>query len=275
MARLAPKFAHRTEMAWLGLAIASLAFARAADTPAPAGEPESEAALIGIFYDLKQTPQHQPTGMDPTKYSQVVDEFLAKNWDESVLNRYYRASKPSFTTQIFIPLTNSDACAKAMGLDSKSVRPDLWVIHYKAQVSPPDSGTYRFVASGDDIIAIAVNGKTVLSSVGQDNGPGKFHWQPSEPNGPKAGSFLMVHGDWMDLKKDDVIDLDVIFGDEPGAVFDAFVMVQKKGATYAMDTTGHPILPIFQIAHYNTPVVNDVNMQPPFAIGFPIWQSLQ
>jgi hypothetical protein len=226
-----------------------------------------EGSLTGIFYDLKETQQKKPSGVDPGEYERIVEEYLAKNWDEDVLNRYYQVSKPLNTTQIFIPLANSDLAPKVFGLENTDARPNLWVAHYKAEVSPPEAGTYRFVGTGDDIIAVAVDGKTVLSSFGT--------WKPSEPNGPKAGSFLMVHGDWMTLKADQIIDLDVIFGDEPGAVFDAFLMIQKQGVTYKMDQTGHPILPIFQVAPYVTPVVNDINIEPPFATGFPIWKAMQ
>ncbi len=35
---------------------------------------------------------------------------------------------------------------------------------YKAQVSPPAPGTYRFVGIADDILAVGVNGKTMLVS---------------------------------------------------------------------------------------------------------------
>jgi hypothetical protein len=202
-----------------------------------------------------------------------LDEFLFKNWDETILNHYFRVSRPLYTTQIFIPSANSDEAPRIFGLVG-IVRPDLWLVHFKAQVCPPAVGTYRFVGTGDDVLAVAVNGKTVLWT---SSGPpgAKFHWTSSEADGPKAGSFPMVHGDWMTFKADDVIDLDVIFGDDPGFTFDAFLMIEQKGATYARDSTGHPILPIFQVAPYNTPASNDPNVQPPFATGFPIWKSVQ
>jgi hypothetical protein len=42
------------------------------------------------------------------------------------------------------------------------VQPSNWIIHYKGQVSPPSAGTYRFWGTADDLIAVAVNGKTEL-----------------------------------------------------------------------------------------------------------------
>jgi hypothetical protein len=62
-----------------------------------------EAALVGIMYDLKQDQSRHPTAENSNTYFDVVTEFLKKDWDEEVLNHYYRVSNPVYTTQIFIP----------------------------------------------------------------------------------------------------------------------------------------------------------------------------
>jgi hypothetical protein len=48
-------------------------------------------------------------------------------------------------------------------------------------------------------------------------------------------------------------------------------MVEKQGASYGTDRRGHPILPILQIAPYDTPKPPDAE----FATGFPTWKSYQ
>ncbi|MFZ4777343.1 MAG: hypothetical protein ACOYM3_18400 [Terrimicrobiaceae bacterium] len=103
----------------------------------------SESALIGILYDLKQSQEKEPIHMDTETYGEIVDEFLSKGWDESVLNRYFRAARPLYTTQIFIPLINADAAPRAFGVE-KIVKPSFWLIHYKGQVVAPCDGTWRF-----------------------------------------------------------------------------------------------------------------------------------
>src|ERR1700677_40146 len=128
---------------------------------------QSEAALVGVLYDLKQTQDHQPTSVDPETYTTVIDEFLSKGWDESVLNRYYRVSRPLYTTQIFIPNMNADKAPEAFGAQ-KTVKPSRWVIHYKGQLSAPETGTYRFWGIADDVMAAAVNGKTVVVGARRD-----------------------------------------------------------------------------------------------------------
>jgi len=241
------------------------------DDPSVFGQSkQSEAALIGVLYDLKQTQDHKPTNVDPEVYSTVVDEFLSKGWDEGVLNRYYRVSRPLYTTQIFIPNMDANEAPKAFGAE-KTVQPSRWVIHYKGQVSPPESGTYRFWGIADDVMAVAVNGKTVLVGNRRDTRLPLTNWQASERDGAHAGDGDLRPGDWMPLKATDIIDLDVIIGERPGGIFNAFLMVEKQGASYNTDRRGHLILPIFQIAPYNTPPTRDAE----FATGFPIWKSYQ
>jgi hypothetical protein len=231
---------------------------------------QSEAAFIGVLYDLKQTQDHKPTNVDPETYSAVVDEFMSQGWDENVLNRYYRVSKPLYTTQIFIPNMNADNAPKAFGAE-KTVKPSRWVIHYKGQVSPPETGTYRFWGIADDVMAVAVNGKTVLVGNRQDTRLPKTTWHASERDGAPAGDGNLRPGDWLNLKAGEIIDLDVIIGERPGGLFNAFLMVEKQGANYETDRRGHPILPILQIAPYNTPKAPDAE----FATGFPTWKSYQ
>jgi hypothetical protein len=245
------------------------------DNPSVFGqETPSEAALVGVLYDLKQTQDHQPTNVDPNMYSKVVEEFLTKDWDEGVLNRYYRVSKPLYTTQIFIPNMNANAAPKAFGAE-QMVKPSRWIVHYKGQVSPPSAGTYRFWGCADDALAVAVNGKTELVGCRRDMKMPAVQWQSTEKPGAQAADDPLIAGDWFDVKEGDIIDLDVIIGERPGGYFNAFLMIQKKGETYETDAKGNPILPIFQVAAYDTPVIDNVNAEPKFAKGSPPWKSYQ
>ena len=246
---------------------------------APSGQsPVGESTLIGELYDLKQTPDHKATGMDFNTFFKTVDEFLSKGWDESVLNRYYRVSKPLYTTQIYIPMMGSQLALVAYGVE-KEVQPILWLIHYKAQISPPEDGTYRFVGSGDDVLAVAVNGKTVLAAPLHNPDFSLLpltKWKPTEPGGMEGDLYgKMINGDWIPMKKDDVVDLDVIFGDCPGGLFSAFLTIEKKGGNYQRDKDGNAILPIFQVAPYDTPDHKNPREAPPFAKGYPIWKAYQ
>jgi hypothetical protein len=228
-----------------------------------------EAALIGIMYDLKQDPSRHPTTENSNTYFDVVTEFLKKGWDEDVLNRYYRVSNPVYTTQIFVPNMSADSAPKAFGAE-KTVQPSNWIIHYKGQVSPPSAGTYRFWGTADDLIAVAVNGKTelVYYLTIPKGVPGV--WEETDPEGQVAADSNLRPGDWFTVEANGTIDLDVIIGERPGGYFNAFLMIEKKGETYVGGPNA-PVLPIFQVAPFATPVQPG---EPKFSKGAP-WTCLQ
>jgi hypothetical protein len=232
---------------------------------------QSEAAMIGILYDFKQTQDHKPTNVDPASYVDVLDEFFSKGWDEKVLERFYRVSRPLYTTQIFIPIFDANEAPKEFGVE-KTVQPSRWIVHYKAQVSPPADGTYRLVAYADDVCAAAINGKTVVIGGRPDIRLKKTGWKPTEKREGRGISGDLVYGDWITLKKDDIVDLDVVIGERPGGQFGAFLMVQKQGDNYPPDENGNPTLPIFQVAPYDTPPRGNA---PKFSTGAPNWKSYQ
>ncbi len=232
------------------------------------------ASLMGAFYDLKQTPTHLLTGMNPNLYSQVIDRYLARNWDERILNPYFQVSTTLYSTQIFIPNMNADAAPKAFRA-GKMVAPSMWVVHYKGQVSPPTPGTYRFWGCADDAFAAAVNGKTVLVACRPDMRMPNVKWRSSEPPGAQAADDPLVAGDWMTIGPNQIIDLDVLVGERPGGQFNAFMLVEKQGEEYQRDSRGHPIFPIFQLAEYKTPELNNLGAEPKFARGYPPWIGYQ
>ncbi|HEX8372517.1 MAG TPA: hypothetical protein VF585_07040 [Chthoniobacterales bacterium] len=224
--------------------------------------------LLGTIYDLKQTQQRKPTGVTSESYVPLVDEFLKSDWDETILNKYFRGARPLITTQIFIPIMGANAAPKAYGVEGV-IKPALWVAHYKGQVTPPEDGTYRFVGFSDDLLALAVNGKTVLFG-------GKYTskvWK-SLGGGAKAGNGNLAYGEWIPMKKTETIDLDVLIGERPGVHFCAFLLYQKQGETYPMKD-GHPVLPIFQLAPYDTPEADKIENGTPFSKSNKLWKGHQ
>lgn len=246
---------------------AMLLRAEAGDEASVFGSKEvSETGLIGIIYDLKQTQKREPTGVTPVEYFGVIREFLDKGWEESVLNKYFRAARPLYTTQIYIPLQTAGTAPRAFGMEGV-IKPSVWVVHYKGQVSPPENGTYRFLCYADDLMAVAMNGKTVCEG---SRGLRLESWKsPEKKSGPKAGNGDLTYGDWIELKKDEPVDLDVIVGERPGGQFCAFLMYEKQGAAYPPG-----VYPIFQLGAYNTPEY-PAKDAPPFLKETKFWKGYQ
>jgi len=241
----------------------------------------SESALMGIFYDLKQTKQKEKVSMDAPIYNQVMADFIMKGWDETVLNKFYRISKPFYTTQVYVPMTPQNQAARAFGVDDK-VTGSYWIVHFKGQVIPPSGGRYRFVGYAHATIFVAINEKLVLNGCRFDinetvkNFPLHSVQSASDPqHGAPAGDWMLTVGPWIDLKADTPVDIDILFGNRVAPVLCAFLMVEKEGETYPTDPVTHfPVLPLFQVAPYNGTLLQD-KTGTPCAPNKSIWKSLQ
>jgi hypothetical protein len=223
----------------------------AADSVFGKRESGGDAALIGIIYDLKQDQKRKPTGVTPKDYSSILFQFMDKNWDEAELNRFFRAARPVYATQVFIPMMGAGEAPKAFGVENV-IKPAVWVVHYKGQVSPPESGNYRFLCFADDVMAVAVGGKTVCYGARPDMR--YTGWKSSmEEKGGIAGNGELTYGDWIPMKKNEPIDLDVLVGERPGGDFCAFLLYERQGANYPKqgNTT---LYPVFKLAPYDSPV---------------------
>lgn len=205
-------------------------------------------ALVGIFYDLKQTQQRTPVPGAGREYAATLDGFLVSGLDEALLNRFFRAGRPLYTTQIATGRLNAEAAPKAFGVEGV-VAPKMWVVHYKGQVVPPADGTYRFVGAADDIMAVLVDRRVVLVGNHPATKFPKTAWSPPADAGPKVAAHAgAIYGDWIELKADRPVDVDILIGERPGGVFNALVLYQKKGEIYPRTKGGEIVLPLFQVA---------------------------
>jgi hypothetical protein len=230
------------------------------------------ASLIGIFYDLKQDQKGNPKKNTP--YSAVITQFINQGWDEAVLNQYYRASTPLYTTQIFIPYIDAKSAPSAFNVEDR-VKPSQWVIHYKGQVSSSVAGTFRFLGLSDDLLIVAVNGKTVLIAPHPNGKYPGIDWKPTEGPATSAPSGPIKFGTWFTVAKDEVIDLDVLIGEWPGGGFAAWLQFEQQGVTYEADVPKHTKFPVFQLEQRElNPNIYKWGKVPMFSTPPPIWKAI-
>ena len=93
------------------------------------------------------------------------------------------------------------------------------------------------------MLAVRVNGKVVLS-----NGVDLGNWQSSSANNNQyfLGHWKALVGDWITLEPGVSLDMEVIFGEQPGGWFYAMLLVEEKGKEYPENHNNGPILPIFK-----------------------------
>lgn len=205
-------------------------------------------ALVGIFYDLKQNQQRKPVPRSRENYAKIVDQFLVSGFDEALLNQYFRAGRPLYTTQIITGLIKANAAPKAFGV-AEVVKPSYWLIHYKGQIVPPENGSYRFVGFADNVLVVAINGRVTLVANLKGTELRTIGWKSTAKNEPKpAAQPNSEYGDWVDLRADQPVDVDILIGERPGGGFHATLLYQKKDETYPLNEKGEIILPLFQVA---------------------------
>ncbi len=232
----------------LALVVAGSARAQVDEANAFGRSERGTAALVGIFYDLKQTQQRKPLPASRDNYAKIVDQFLISGFDEAVLNQYFRAGRPLYTTQIITGMIKADAAPKAFGV-AEVVKPSYWLIHYKGQVVPPRDGSYRFVGFADNVLVVAVNRRVVLVANLAGTELPAIGWKPASKSEPKpAAQPNSKYGDWVDLRADRPVDVDILIGERPGGAFHATLLYQQKGETYPVNDKGEIILPLFQVA---------------------------
>jgi hypothetical protein len=231
---------------------------------------QTDAALIGIFYDFKQTQTGQKINRD---YRKVIEQFLNQGWDESVLKEFYRSTQPLYTTQVFIPYIDADNAPRAFGVDQR-VKPSQWMVHYKGQVSSNTGGTFRFIGLADDILAVGVNSETVLVAPIR-NAKYAVDWKPSEGPETSGPCGPMKFGTWFTVKKDEVIDLDILVGEVPGGGFGAWLQIEEKGVTYKAERAMHTKFPVFQLVPQTfDPEIYKWGKVPMYSAPGPSWKAI-
>ncbi|MBN2163627.1 MAG: hypothetical protein JXR25_11790 [Pontiellaceae bacterium] len=75
----------------------------------------------------------------------------------------------------------------------------------------------------------------------------------------------MVIGDWMDLKKGQLVDVDILTGEVPGGEFTCRLMMEKEGAYYKTvisDAGARKVLPAFMTASVDPKLVEKMKIDP-------------
>ncbi len=217
----------------------------------PFGDPVSDGgapALVGYFYDLKQTSKSRSSNMSSSGWVSTVQNLVKHDLDESVISGFLKSSDARSTNGLAIPEQASANAPTAFGLGQK-VKPSLWVIVYHAKLSAPKTGRFRFVGFGDDLIVARVNGKYVFDGGWQHfvNDPelkSKYTnvWSSLEIKrdcGLRIGSYFSV-------TEGEQINLDVAIGDMTG-LCGYFLFLEEEGAHYDKTADGTPKLPLFQV----------------------------
>ena len=238
-------------------------------------ESKGGGSLVGKFYDLKQLKNGTPSKLDQQNgYPAELSKFVNSGWNEVNLQKYFVGPNSLYTTQIFIPKMNADQGPLAFGLGGR-VQPKMWVVHYKGNVVPTETGTFRFVGMADDVLVVRFNGRVVLdcgSNNPSGHAPQSFYASAGLQLDPKMGWYKgLGRGDPVQVKAGESYPMEILLGEWPGGDFKAWLMIEKEGVEYEKDTKGNPILPIFKLAAGQP--MHSGGEAPVFAKNGPVWKA--
>jgi hypothetical protein len=198
--------------------------------------------LEGHFNDLKVDAQGKSTGMDLGKYGAFLKEFANGGWHIS--SRYHYKASPTalYAKFFFYPAIKDTEAGKAFL--TPEAGPGIWLAHYKGAMRAPESGTYRFVGFGDNVLFVKYNSALVLDA--SDHGyTGRHRDQAGAVKFPaKSGTTPIFFGSWFTVTEGDEKPLEIAVGDE-GGIFCAGLFIQKQGTDYKSGANGIPLLPLF------------------------------
>ena len=219
-------------------------------------------ALEGTIYDLKFSPSGKALGADQAeRIAQIQKAFetMDRNWSgtKALLDgRYRQAELKLYASNIFIPPRSAAEATKAFDCE-KEIQAPGWLAYYEGNFSPPVTGKYRFVGLGDDIMVVAVGGKTVLSAFWPNSKLNVTRYEPdwlpkdakkTDGQGlrfpPHAGGRYA--GEWLELRKGQAYRIQIAFGESYGGLFSAALLIEQQGVNYP--TAGRDTqLPIFML----------------------------
>ena len=220
----------------------------------------ANAGLVGTFYDLKQKANGSTTEMmenTPESRQIYVDRvraFVRGGFRESgSMATYFKSPVKLVTKQVFMPSMPASAATGADAFNVPQVRPSRWLVHYAGSVRAPKTGSFRFVGMADDILAVSWNRMAVLDA-GHDlvtvtnkdyNGTGHHASKDFVPRNGTGDRFTDEEqkkvgssgegggwrvGRWIDVKKGDVYQMDVVIGETPGGEFGAYLILEEAAA---------------------------------------------
>ncbi|MES2476070.1 MAG: hypothetical protein V4640_09830 [Verrucomicrobiota bacterium] len=262
------------------------------------------SALVGSFYDLKQTRDRQPTEMTDDEMRVELREITRRGFREQAFAKYFKAPRQLYQSKLFIPAISADAAPAAFDVE-KEVKPRRWLVAYRGFVQPPKSGKFRFVGEGDDVLVVRFNNRPVFDygytiagngfhSFGRSrdldgsvenaelakdlrrNTPMKvpfefYKYANTSSHNQHIGGLAV--GPTFDAKEGQTYPIEILIGEIPGGSFSVHLMIEEIGVEYQKDPAGFPILPIFRLDE-SVPDPALKGEMPPFDAYGPVWKSV-
>jgi len=211
------------------------------------------AGLKGLFYDLKQDREKQPTKLAKEygegtgteakikAYAKEIAKLNRSRYSASSLKDIFKADVELTFSHLVIPNSRATIAPKAFNVE-KDVDPAGWVIVYEGILAQDAPNRVRFTGRFDDLLIVQINNRVVFEGSWTDY-TGKLNEKNQIP-GPRMIGRPMIKADrYIELEKGDSIR--IIIGESPGGHLGGGLFVAEKGVEYKKNDAGQDILPPF------------------------------
>jgi hypothetical protein len=169
--------------------------------------------------------------VSPSLFAQgdVVNEFMRKDWDESILKKFYESKDPVTAFQLLIPYASSAKALQAFGVE-KEVKPSHFLIHYKGYVRAPKDGEFRFRGWSVGTLLIRFDNQNVFGRARfpfYDLTPFTFK-NTDNPNDKrlKAGG-ITTPGKWFRVDAGKKYPIEILV-EANESIFGAFILIEER-----------------------------------------------
>lgn len=217
------------------------------------GTPGGGAGLIGTFYDFKRRRDGASSGIkayDRATYTEILKGFVGGSvWRPASRHAYFTSPTRLASSAFFFPAIADTEAGKAF--KSPETGPGMWLAHYTGRVTPSESGEFRLVGWGDNVMVVAIDGRIVLDASdlpylnrSRDGSIGQVDF-------PAKGNTPVFAGRWFRVLRGSSVRLDVLLGDE-GGIYCAGIHLQRKEQELKFGRGGIPSLPLFRLADFKS-----------------------
>lgn len=211
----------------------------------------SAGGLEGFLYDLKQDGQGKARTdwRHDSGFIGPLLELQRSGFAANKLRQHFQSPVPLYLTRFALPNTNANRGPELFQA-AEHVQPRGWFALYRGQVVVPRDGRFRFAGRADDYLYVGVDGKDALHAHwprihGRLSTDWKTPEQPENPLNAPYGRMSLVYGDWLDLRRGQIINVDVGVGENPGGQLWFILLIEEEGVEYSKDRSGRNILPLF------------------------------
>ena len=209
--------------------------------------------LVGTFYNLQFTRSGNTTAAGAVGKSDavlpIVRDYMDAGWRRSILSRYRSSQRKLYTSTIAFPDLPSILAPMAFG-EGDNVAGYAWVLVYEGTLISCRDIRFRFWGTGDNYLAVAVDGETVLGANNTQS-----HSDLMAGYDFHTGSFTPLgigwarNGKWIDLKAGEAHKLQVLVCETDGGASNFMLCVEEDGEEYPLNPfKGGRTLPLFQTA---------------------------